>query len=372
MQASQVRPVYLLALVTAVGSLLLWGDSGANHQVFVNRPIPCGISGGNINLLGKAFCCGGTIGALVTNGTAQYLLSNNHVFAKQNTGVVGEDIIQPGLIDQESPCLQDAGDAVADLSNFVPISFQRGTTNTVDAAIAQVQAGKVDTSGTIMDIGQVAAGNGVSATVGMAVAKSGRTTGFTQGVVTGLNATVDVRYDKRCGGQGGTARYVNQIVIADAAGGTFSAGGDSGSLITQDPTGNTCPGAVGLLFAGSSTTTIANPISAVQNSFGVTLVGQACTPAAFAAGTSAGFATDPRFRERLGAIALATDAKERHSTELFAVPGVVGHGVGLGEDQSVVIQVYVTRASDRLRQTLPTELEGIPVKMVVTGRIVAF
>ncbi len=377
MRKLTVRPVFLLALLAAVGTTLLWSDSGANHQVFVNRPIPCGISGGNINLSGRAFCCGGTIGALVEDGAAQYLLSNNHIFAKQNTGVAGEAIIQPGLIDQESPCLKDSGDAVANLSDFVTISFKRGTTNTADAAIAQIQAGKVDTSGSILDVGQVAAGNGVAAAVGMAVAKSGRTTGFTQGVVTGLNATLDIRYDKRCGGQGGTARYVNQVVIADAAGGTpepFSAGGDSGSLITQDPTGNACPGAVGLLFAGSSTTTIANPIAAVQSAFGVTMVGKTCTPSAFAGTSTGSFAAGTQDRQRLAGIAIATDVKERHSTALFGVPGVVGHGVGFSEidPEAPVIQVYVVRATEKVRQALPTELEGIPVKIVVTGRLVAF
>ena len=48
----------------------------------------------------------------------------------------------------------------------------------------------------------------------------------------------------------------------------FSAGGDSGSLIvtngTQQPTG--------LLFAGSTTHTIANPIQAVLAALGVTIV----------------------------------------------------------------------------------------------------
>ncbi|MGH7457200.1 MAG: hypothetical protein ACRENG_37975, partial [bacterium] len=58
---------------------------------------------------------------------------------------------------------------------------------------------------------------------------------------------------------------INQIVITKRS---FSAGGDSGSLVV-DLSGNP----VGLLFAGGSNTTIANPIGAVLTEFGVTIIG---------------------------------------------------------------------------------------------------
>jgi PKD repeat protein len=61
------------------------------------------------------------------------------------------------------------------------------------------------------------------------------------------------------------ARFVGQIAITP---GTFSAGGDSGSLIVTDDE-NKNP--VGLLFAGSDTHTIANPIGLVLDRFNVTV-----------------------------------------------------------------------------------------------------
>src|SRR5205823_4257550 len=64
-----------------------------------------------------------------------------------------------------------------------------------------------------------------------------------------------------------SARYVDQFIIEP---GTFSGGGDSGSLIVTDD-GNLNP--VALLFAGSSTVTIANRIDLVLNRFGVTIDG---------------------------------------------------------------------------------------------------
>ena len=86
----------------------------------------------------------------------------------------------------------------------------------------------------------------------MAVQKYGRTTALTDGVVTAIAASVIVRYDA------GQARFDGQIII-EGTNGSFSAGGDSGSLVVV--TGTNDP--VGLLFAGSSSITIANPIDDV-------------------------------------------------------------------------------------------------------------
>ena len=98
--------------------------------------------------------------------------------------------------------------------------------------------------------------------------KYGRTTSQTKGQVYAINATVNVGYDW------GVARFVNQIIITP---GSFSAGGDSGSLIVIDGKGKNKADdrkPVGLLFAGSAFITVANPIDAVLTWFGVTIDGQ--------------------------------------------------------------------------------------------------
>ena len=65
---------------------------------------------------------------------------------------------------------------------------------------------------------------------------------------------------------------MKQIVITP---GTFSAGGDSGSLIVVNSVGSGSDRRpVGLLFAGSSSYTIANPIDAVLTEFRVTIDGE--------------------------------------------------------------------------------------------------
>ena len=94
----------------------------------------------------------------------------------------------------------------------------------------------------------------------MRVRKYGRTTGQTNGRIDAINAIVNVNY-----GSPGVARFVNQIIIKP---GNFSAGGDSGSLIVVQKGGDAGK-PVGLLFAGSFSITVANPIDAVLSQLGI-------------------------------------------------------------------------------------------------------
>ena len=68
----------------------------------------------------------------------------------------------------------------------------------------------------------------------------------------------------------GTARFIDQILITD---GRFSQGGDSGSLVVTQSSGQDDRRPVGLLFAGSNTHTIANPIDLVLDLFSVEIDG---------------------------------------------------------------------------------------------------
>jgi len=142
------------------------------------------------------------------------------------------------------------GDMIARLSKFVPIRFG-GPLNYVDAAIAEGDFHDLN-----REIFWIGYPKGVRylRQVGDMVQKTGRTTNFTTGRVTSINATVNVNY-----GGGRVARMARQIVTT-----AMSAGGDSGSLLC-DMNGY----AVGLLFAGSSSVTIHNHIMYVQNLLGI-------------------------------------------------------------------------------------------------------
>jgi hypothetical protein len=107
----------------------------------------------------------------------------------------------------------------------------------------------------------------------MAVKKSGRTSGLTTSTISGLNATISVAYENECaGGAAFTKTFTGQIVVTQKAS-KFLNSGDSGSLLVQNVSTN--PKAIGLLYAGSSSTAIANPIDEVLGFIGAAMGGTA-------------------------------------------------------------------------------------------------
>ena len=73
------------------------------------------------------------------------------------------------------------------------------------------------------------------------------------------------------------------------------------------------------------------------------------------------------------AVAEAIGVQERHNPDLMGIAGVIGTGVGFSrETGQVVVEVYVEKQTPDLEQLLPRILEGVPVKMVVTGKVYAY
>jgi PKD repeat protein len=250
--------------VKVTGMFVAYADPTARFP----RPVPIGVSTGHPDITA------GTIGCRVIGASGNvYALSNNHIYANENDASIGDNALQPGPHDGGT----DPDDAIGTLDDYEPILFG-GSNNTIDAAIAISSTFELGTStpndgygtpnSTIFDDSN---GDGsfdnmtdASKWIGLNVQKYGRTTGLTQGQVAETNVTVDVCYQTqgpfRCKK---FARFVEQIAITP---GDFSAGGDSGSLIvTYDANRNP----VGLLFAGSSTRTLANRIDLVLARFNV-------------------------------------------------------------------------------------------------------
>lgn len=358
------KNTYKILAILLVISVIIPLSAWPQNDEWQERPILLGTSGSNINDISKLYCCTGTLGALVQDiNNIQYILSNNHVLAKTNRGRTGDAIIQPGLADQSPGCYKDLNDAVANLSRFVTISFKKGKTNKVDAAIARVIDGKVDSSGSILGIGEISNLIITEPAIGMSVKKSGRTTGLTQGVINSLNVTVDVIYNKECGIGSQKARFINQIMIGPPG---FSAGGDSGSLIVENP--SPYPGAVGLLFAGSSAVTVANPISDVLSLLSVSMVGGGT------GGTFMTAQTKLSSEEHKKAVKEAAKIKERHEKAILDIEGTVGMGIGLSETVpgQVFFEVYTKKPAHEMKHLIPENLEGIPVDIVETGEIIAY
>jgi len=241
------------------------------------RPvIPPGISVGHYRVTA------GTFGCLVRRGDEHFILSNNHVLADVNEGQDGDAILQPAPADGgvSEDCIAtlsdyapiDFGDAepecsIAEMSagllNYVAGAFgsshklqavkQTQGENRVDAALARPLSPDM-VSNEILYIG---APTGVgAAALEMEVQKSGRTTGHTQGIITQIDATLRIDYN------GTSALFTGQLVASP-----MSRPGDSGSAVL-DMEGRV----VGLLFAGSDTATIMNPIDEVLSALDVKLV----------------------------------------------------------------------------------------------------
>jgi len=246
------------------------GGGGTSHTAKQTPPIQLGTSGGWRYDLANGFCCGGTLGSLVSIAGTQHILSNYHVFesdivpgGNSRIALTGDPIVQPGLIDVN--CNAANAQDVATL-----VKRQSLPASNVDCSIGAVIPGQVRTDGAILEIGTISHLT-VNASIGQAVKKSGRTTGLTRSSISGLNATISVQYDNECaGGVAFTKTFTGQIVVRNN-GSRFLNSGDSGSLMVEDVATN--PRAVGLLFAGSSSTAIANPINEVLTFLGATMVG---------------------------------------------------------------------------------------------------
>jgi PKD repeat protein len=232
-------------------------DAGdLNNPTTRERPAPNGFS------IGHPDITAGTLGAVVKDGASVcYALSNNHVLADVNNASIGDNALQPGPFDGGT----NPADAIGTLADFEPIQFSGN--NTIDGAVAVLTDANLVTAVTPASAYGAPGTSPVGASAGMNVQKFGRTTGHTTGQVSEVGVTVDVCYVPRGPfGCAASARFVNQIGITP---GSFSDGGDSGSLIV---TNNGSKNPVGLLFAGSSARTLANPITPVLTRFGVQIV----------------------------------------------------------------------------------------------------
>ena len=241
------------------------------------RPAPGGVSVGHVAITA------GTLGCWVTKNGEKVILSNNHVLANSNDAETGDPILQPGPFDGGN----FPQDHIANLAQFVPIAFEgqpsecqfanavisvfnlgcrainsntryrvtnvQAVDNLVDAAIAR-PLNPADIKDEILNIGPIQ--GTVQGELGMAIKKSGRTTGFTTGEIQQVDVTANVEY-----GAGQIALFTDQLLA-----GAMSQGGDSGSTVLDDDNRLT-----GLLFAGSDTTTIINRIENVFSALGISL-----------------------------------------------------------------------------------------------------
>jgi hypothetical protein len=326
----------------------------AQHTAKQTPPIKMGTSGGSVADHSNLYCCSGTLGSIVRRDGVLSILSNNHVLARSGSATAGEDTLQPGLVD--SNCSGTNDNIVGDFAgNLVPLG-----TGKVDVGLSTARS-NVDSTGSILEIG-VPCTTVQAPTIGLPVIKSGRTTGITTGTITSINTSVTVQYQKGCNsGRRFNISYTNQIMT-----GAMSSGGDSGSLLLSND-GSLNP--VGLLYAGSSSATVYNRAQDVVNAFtagGHTFswVGISCATV-----DDGNLPESPSERE----IAAALRVKVENEADLFRNPNVLGVGIGAAEDNPLeaVIVIYVESTQEHPYRALPTDIDGIRVRVILTDRIVA-
>jgi hypothetical protein len=379
----------------------------AAHQAHLAVPVQLGSSTGNNSdydaSLGQlSDCCGGTLGALLqdTSGN-QYVLSNNHVLARSDQSIPGETIIQPGLIDNGcTPYGVGPGTTpVATLTGYPALSS--AATN-VDAAIARVTPGLVDPRGTILELGakqqdgtlaaappgiSSSGGKGETASLGMMVAKSGRTTGLTCAAVSAISVDVTVDYFSDCAetAHSMTKTFTNQFAIA---GTSFSDAGDSGALVVDSA--NAEP--VGLFYAGGTDEhgvelAIANPVGDVLSELNSQVAGSnGQTEFSFVGGADHAvscltYSGSSNANESAALATLPTGERERAEAalplaELLVNPtlGIARVGVVAGKDHagSAAIAFYIDTNPAKqtaLLAAIPPFVNGVPTAIFAASEL---
>ncbi len=375
---------------TIATARLLLNDS-ANVSPLSNEALQRGLdvlgtSGGNANDTAAEYCCGGTLGALVSIGGNDYILGNNHVLARSDQAAIGESILQPGLIDTD--CGSMASYPVGNLSYFP--SLEDSATN-VDLALAQTNAGNLDPSGSILGFG--ASVNGSPGNAPLAsdpedvtlagasippVVKSGRTTGLTCDAISNIAVDLTVTYNTACDGSGKsiTKLFTNQL---DVQGSAFSDSGDSGAIIADQQTAQP----VGLLFAGNTTDTFVNPVRDVlqsMNQFAAQTAGAGAT-AAFIGGAhhsvsclrydaNAGFAQSAGIPVPAESRAAAQAAAAANRPALLgSIEGLFSVEAGVSQDSpgEAALLLYVDQ--DHVPASVPQTIGGFRTVVIPTTAI---
>jgi uncharacterized repeat protein (TIGR03803 family) len=324
-------------------------------------PSDYGVSGGNARLL--CGCEGGTLGSMVVKGQTQYVLSADHVLGLPlhsffNGARVGDKITRPGLEDNDCK----AAGIVASFT-FAP-TLNKG----VDAAIATVQKGALSPTGEISQIG-IPAGTIETASVGVPVAKNGRTTGLTCGQITHTNCDVAINYDCLFRFH---VPFHNQIMMESEAG-PFSCKGDSGSLIVDSSTAEP----VGLLIGDNSgvgcsgqIVTIANPIGTVLQQLGgvafppnPTHAVKGCTDGNYIRVPSEQLSELERHR--------VLQAKEANSRRLLENPATLAMCSGATKDDPTKGELLILIRKGESADFIPRELNGVPTRIEYSEPFVA-
>jgi len=355
----------------------------------LTAPVQLGSSGSNANAIcgsgASEFCFGGTLGSLLTNNAtppALVILSNNHVLGLSDGGAVGQEVTQPGVI--ETNCSLTGTINVATVTNILNLQTQPIPAFPVDVTTAQITSGQVDTTGNILELGALngsnvpqpappAGGSGITTAAGKLLAKSGRTTGLTCAAVDSIDTSMDipVGYSIGCAtATSFTVTYNDEVVVGNMTNGqNFIGDGDSGSLAVDEATAQP----VALMFAGSDTDAVGNPVADVLNALHTStghtysFVGgaQHTVPGCSLPGLSSVKVTPQ------SAAALPTGTAQRgqaaaasYSTQIMNTPGVSAYGGGGSLDAPNEPAVLMFVSPGASHAGIPSTIDGVRTRLI--------
>jgi len=353
-----------------------------------NAPVPLGTSGGSANAIcgsGTAeFCFGGTLGSLVTGGGKTYILSNNHVLGLSDGGAVGQEVTQPGVI--ETNCSLVGTINVATVATIINLQTQPIPAFPVDVTTAQIISGQVDATDNILELGTLStvngvqvpqpappvAGSGMAATVGQLLAKSGRTTGLTCSTVDSIDTSmIEVGYSIGCATTTSfNVIYSDEVVVGNMSNGqNFIGDGDSGSLAVDAATAKP----VALMFAGSDTDAVGNPVGDVLNALKSTNGGATFTfvgagthavPGCSLPGLSSVKVTPSAAALAASATQRAQTAATSNGTQILNTPGVSAYGQGgsLDAPQEPAVMIFVAPGASH--DGIPATIDGVRTRLI--------
>ena len=380
-----------------VASIVQFTIDSLNMQP-LTAPVQLGSSGSNVDAIcltpAPGFCFGGTLGSLVTGGGKNYILSNNHVLGLSDGGAVGQGVTQPGVI--ETNCSTAGTITVANVSNIINLQNQPIPAFPVDVTTAQIISGQVDPNDNILELGALstvngvqvpqpappASGSGMAATVGQLLAKSGRTTGLTCANVEAIDVStgVSVGYSEGCAtGTSFTVVYKDEIVVGNMTNGqNFIGDGDSGSLAVDEATAQP----VALMFAGSDTSAVGNPVGDVLNALKSTTGGATFTFVGGAQHTVPGCGlpglSSVKVTPQSAAATLPASATQRaqaaaatNSTQIMNTPGVSAYGQGGSLDAPNEPAVMIFVAPGASHANIPATIDGVRTRLVESNSTTA-
>jgi hypothetical protein len=184
----------------------------------------------------------GTLGAVVTDGATNYILSCNHILAVNGRVPKNAEVVSAEFVGNQ--------DTIAAPGPFVPLDPDRA--NSADCAVAALPKDQTKVHAKFPDGLAVNPNGPIGPARDRKVAKFGAATFRTDGSVVDVDADLYIDYSF------GTFRFEHQVMIDGGTGpDDFARNGDSGSIVVDTNTGQP----TAMIFAASGRFAVACPLT---------------------------------------------------------------------------------------------------------------